>query len=542
VGTREREAATGSSRGPGGLRGVDWTTWRAALRSPWTWVVLAGCVLVVFTSFAGAAARLDRDEGAFITIAQEIVHGRMPYRDAFDQKGPGIYYVLAAVLALTPRLAPLQQLLVARGLTVVVNFVSALGIYAFCRRWWRADVALLAALLWLFTLPFYLGNQFFTESFANAPTIWAAVVASGRPGERPGWRRALGSGLLLALATLFKQTAILALPGVALLLLAGLPHGARWWQPTRDQLVAFGELLAGFVAPWLALGVVFAAFGGLSPLIDQVVIANIRYPSDRLSDVISLAKTGFGFFRLIWLAALAAVAYGLWRWLGLGGAARRIPSVGAIAAVVIGALNLLPFKSHAYYHYWLQVLPWAAILSALSLAGIVHLATEALGRREAGALAATPRLLAVPVLLTLVIVFATTRSISPTNFKSDYGGLQSQAAVGTWIAAHTTPDARLLVAPAQPEFYFLSGHVPVTTYIYLLPVNFSDSLVGQVSDDLNAERFDLVAWQSWPDLQSDTSCNPPLGDVCQALHAHYHVVDMDQTEEITLYAPNTPRT
>jgi hypothetical protein len=57
---------------------------------------------------------------------------------------------------------------------------------------------------------------------------------------------------------------------------------------------------------------------------------------------------------------------------------------------------------------------------------------------------------------------------------------------GRWIAASTPPGARVLVAPDEPEFYYLSGRMAVTSYVYLLPINISDALVAQVTDDVLA--------------------------------------------------------
>ena len=56
-----------------------------------------------------------RDHGIYATVAAVMLDGGMPYRDAWDFKPPGIYYVYAAVravLGFRPRdrlLAPLAR-------------------------------------------------------------------------------------------------------------------------------------------------------------------------------------------------------------------------------------------------------------------------------------------------------------------------------------------------------------------------------------------------------------------------------------------------
>lgn len=46
-------------------------------------------------------APLGRDQGAFIYIGREWLHGRLPYRDSFDMKPPAIHALYA--LSLAPR-------------------------------------------------------------------------------------------------------------------------------------------------------------------------------------------------------------------------------------------------------------------------------------------------------------------------------------------------------------------------------------------------------------------------------------------------------
>ena len=46
---------------------------------------------------------VSNDAGTYLTVADAILAGKLPYRDIFDHKTPGIYAVFAAVLAATQR-------------------------------------------------------------------------------------------------------------------------------------------------------------------------------------------------------------------------------------------------------------------------------------------------------------------------------------------------------------------------------------------------------------------------------------------------------
>src|SRR5579871_2607525 len=43
------------------------------------------------------------DQGLYAYVGERILHGELPYRDAFDQKPPGIHYVYAGLRALSSR-------------------------------------------------------------------------------------------------------------------------------------------------------------------------------------------------------------------------------------------------------------------------------------------------------------------------------------------------------------------------------------------------------------------------------------------------------
>ena len=53
---------------------------------------------------------VSNDAGTYLTQADGILAGRLPYRDTFDHKTPGTYVLFAAVLAATGRSLAAVQL------------------------------------------------------------------------------------------------------------------------------------------------------------------------------------------------------------------------------------------------------------------------------------------------------------------------------------------------------------------------------------------------------------------------------------------------
>ena len=60
-------------------------------------VSAAAALALWATSFRDVV--LDRDEGVYATVAQAWAAGKLPYRDVFDHKPPGIYVIYRAVFA-----------------------------------------------------------------------------------------------------------------------------------------------------------------------------------------------------------------------------------------------------------------------------------------------------------------------------------------------------------------------------------------------------------------------------------------------------------
>lgn len=435
--------------------------WRRWLRSPWFWGVVALAVLIVWwVDVPHLKQGISRDEGAFFVIAQGILHGHLPYRDFFDHKPPGLYYLLAPVLAVTSPFSVSQQIVALRAVSLLANLATAAGMVVLGARWKRLEVGILAAGLWLVVLPIYEGALVQTEPFATTAVVWAFVVASGRT----GWRTAFGAGLLATASGIFKQTAVLAVPGVALVLYAGLLPPRRWFPPLRPLLAIAAAFVAGLVVPWLLVVGFFAVQGGLQPFIQQVIVANFHYPADPRKVTWNLVQGAFYSMPLAFALPIAYVLVSSVLALRAPSRLRERLNFGLVAGGLTALLNLVPFVSHGYYHYWLQVLPWMLLLGAAAVVDVLVAARPALAEIGQGA-DAPLRAAAVPLVIVAALGFA------GSGGRPDVAARYTQQIDGgNWIRQSVPPGARLLVAAAQPEYYFLSGHQPVTDYIYILPV------------------------------------------------------------------------
>ncbi len=64
------------------------------------WAQVAGAVMLVAFGVAAAGSLFypfGRDQGIFAWVADQIVAGGVPFRDAWDQKGPATHYTYALI-------------------------------------------------------------------------------------------------------------------------------------------------------------------------------------------------------------------------------------------------------------------------------------------------------------------------------------------------------------------------------------------------------------------------------------------------------------
>jgi len=153
------------------------------------------CILLITTFPWG------RDQSIYGVIADGIVHGRAPYRDLWDFKPPGIFFVYALAQALFGRSMTSIRILEAMGLGAMV-----LGLVALSRKfhgntlagWLAGAIAVLAHLM----LDFWHTAQ--PESFGGILTVMALCLIVPKSGKTTAPFAALVAGIALGVVSLMK--------------------------------------------------------------------------------------------------------------------------------------------------------------------------------------------------------------------------------------------------------------------------------------------------------------------------------------------------
>jgi hypothetical protein len=401
---------------------------------------------------------LERDEGAFAVVGAAILRGEVPYRDVFDHKPPGVYYLYAAALP----------------------FVShtARGVHAFLLVWnllALGCVAALAARLAGAAAGCWAGLVFAVISSARAvqgfsattemlllPPLAASVLLTAIALEHPGRRRLprlAAAGALGAAACWIKQPAVAPLL-IAPLLLAVRAGGLR--RAARDLAV----WLAAGVALSLAIVLGLAGAGAWQELRYWVVTHNQLYASQTSVDW--TMRLGLALPALAWemsvpvAAALLGGLLGAWRgernvWVGL-------------AFLVLSAAAVF-HSPYFYAHYFALAVPGVATAAGMGLAWLL-----AAARRRGGAIGgATLGVVAIGLLIGVPIAGAPWYWLRPDPVdvalrKWGPQGFEGAAAVAAYLRERTSPDARIFIYGSEPEIAFLAGRRDVSPYATVYPL------------------------------------------------------------------------
>ncbi len=433
---------------------------------------------------------LERDEGEYAYIAQRMLAGDVPYRDAFDQKPPGVFLAYLLGFALFGRSVEAIHLF-----AYVWTLGAALSLHGLVRHLAGGLAAAFAVLL--FAVASADPRLYATAANTELFMLWPLVASMGcfvralEDDRGPQW---LATGALAAAACWFKPVA------ATHALFLGLAVAADAWlqrprEPASRLLRRLGLLSAGSVLASAPLVGWLMAVGAWDAFVDAVVLHNLRYSGAlglpagtlRLAQALVSQAPSSGVY---WLLAAVALAVprlaGRRSWALLGGW-----WLAAAAGVATG----LYFRPH----YFVQVLPALAALGGVTLSA---LASRCLAR-------ATPPLAALGVAALVALALAPPLGAnsrywaaeSPTAISRRMYGLNpfpESVAVADYIRQTSAPDDSVLVVGSEPQILFHAERRSATRYIFFYPLTgrYPDAEMRQreLLAEVRGERPRYVVW------------------------------------------------
>ncbi len=430
----------------------------------WPWVAIVA-VIIAAAVIRGQllSVPLERDEGEYAYIAQQMLKGVPPYVSAYSMKLPGIYVVYALIITVFGQTHTGVHL----GL-LIFNAATIFVIFLLARRFFGPLAAVAAGCAYAVISMTAQVNGLWAnaEHFVVLPALVGLLLICKADGKI-GYVRLLAAGLLLGLAFIIKQHGIFfALFAALYLLYSGLRNKPIKWIKVIVAQIVFA---AGAITPFVLVCFFFWRNGTF----DKFWFWTFTYAREYATSV-SLSDAWEIFneqMRLIleesypiWLLAIAGLfavtivkRYRQW-------------AVFTIGLFVFSFLAICP----GFYfrgHYFIFLLPVVAILAGAALSAI-----DGLFQRI------------MPVLMRVVITGVIGLGVvgyslyqqrvylfdnSPDDVcRMVYGAnpFPESLRIAEFIRNNSRPDDTVAVIGSEPQIYFYSGRRSATSYIYMYPL------------------------------------------------------------------------
>ncbi|MCI1553034.1 MAG: glycosyltransferase family 39 protein [Levilactobacillus sp.] len=235
---------------------------------------IVGAFIMTFCSYTSPAYYFDTspDNNAFFTVGKAMMHGIVPYKDIFEQKGPFVYFLHGLAYLVSPRSFTLIFLYEIATLVAAMFLVYQIAKVFNTRELPALLTGLLSPALFLYHPYYDYGDtvEFFTLPFLLS-LIYLIVLLDRRHLTVSHWWY-VAQGALVGVVFLSKYT-LLGAWIVFYLVLMGYRLVKRQWR-ALGQLVGWSALgFAVTTVPWL---IYFLATKSLGAFVNVYILFNTK--------------------------------------------------------------------------------------------------------------------------------------------------------------------------------------------------------------------------------------------------------------------------
>jgi len=474
----------------------------------------AALALVLLQAIPNLSYPIGRDQATYCVIGRGLLHGQALYRDLWDNKPPGIFYIYTIIVKI---FGP------AMWSVGVVDILWLLGIslciFRFAERTLGKPTAFLAVVInaamhiragyWDAAQP-----ETFVMLFIFGSYFWLAN--RGRRAKR----KEVGAGVLFAAAFWVKYNAIAFLPFLLLLpyleleKLDGRPRRLRLAVPGRRWERAAARFAAGFLMVCGASLFYLWFSGSWNAFLEEQFKVLPRYSAMAIEwtpHYWAWAATRIHFWLGFWTVSAAVVALLLaWRRRDLAHLTPALVGTAAGFAALAVQIRYQPYYFETCYPFF--AIFWAYLgiqiyAGARVLARTFHDHNWRLARVLIWGVFANLMALSLPgpVVMTVVNYQALNEwRQNPARFYSNYTWPGAAEHLGDvlrvvdYLNRHPAPATGVYVWGNEPLIYYLSGHQPPTRFVWNLALiapwrlaGWREQLIRQLSE--SHPRFVIVA-------------------------------------------------
>ena len=425
----------------------------------------------------------SRDYGIFSYVGQQILLGKLPYKDAWDHKPPAIFYFDAFGLWIGHGL---------RWGIWTIEFVSLFAAillsYFLIKKSWGVLPALFGTIIWLCGLGLTLQGGNSTEEYPlpfHFLSLLLFLVLTESP-ENP-WANLL-VGLAFGVSFMFRANNA-AVETVVVLILIALQVLQRNFGTIFKQLV---WMAIGALIPILGTAIYFWTQRLFNEMFAASILYNITYSETTFAGSPALIA-GLKILGIIgWIGVagyVAALILLIRQW-------RNKPSP-ILLLLVIGAPFAVAVSDPAqrnYGHYFINWLPFIALLGGL----IIHIIQSRLIPNFQNKPNTEPMLVGSALALTVIFFIVSGQAIQYWDSLANVitrTNVERISTISDYVENNTNPDDQVIFWGGFPGENLMARRASPTAYItypLLLDSNLSEQFSTQFMRDLTQNRPALI--------------------------------------------------
>lgn len=403
---------------------------------------------------------LERDEGEYAYIGQLILKGIPPYKEAYNMKLPGIYYMYALILSIFGETY--------KGIHtgfILMNALTMIFLFYGLKKLFNPMIGVLTAGIYGLMA---MSNNFL--GFAAHATHFAvfylsiAIIFIGSYDKNKKPIFALLSGFMFGMAFLMKQQAVyfILLGGIVFLVFQFIDFPKEYVKIARNTAI----FSVGVFIPYILVVLLMFTTGNF----DKFWFWTVQYASKYASglpwssgkQLLSMTFVPiWEEFKWLWLLAMAGIVIVLISKFSLK------QKIFAICFVVFAALATTP-GFYFRQHYFIVLLPAAACLAAITLDGLGKFIAE---KFKLVAIGTT-----IPIIIFILLFngvtsaakyyYSTTDPIALCKAIYGINPFVESVEIANYIRANSNDSDKVAVLGSEPQIPFYAHRKSATGHIY----------------------------------------------------------------------------
>jgi len=432
----------------------------------------------------------SRDGGFFLYAGQQILNGKIPYLDFWDNKGPAIFYINALGLWLGS-----GSRWGVWSLEFLCIFGTLLILYRALSKRLGFGAALFGVMMAGLGLRVALGYGNYTEEYALLFNAVGLSLFLSMGDSEKGYLKYFWIGTLFGLSFTFRANNIGGLFGI----LVAVALFNVYKRNVTEVLKIILVTLAGFAVPLVLWVAYFAFLGGVKEMIYGSITFNFSYSAAKDRSWLDLFS-GFGRYGMSWYGGFALLAWVILSLRELSNLVQKKskPSVLAVFLLIWFPIEILlsNLSGRSFTHYYISWTLSVAVYSAVvfgELWQVIFKVSSLQGWNERLGTFASAAL----IVLLFIISPSTGMRYGETISRlfNRAGALEYIDPISAYIIKNTQPNDFVLTWYPERGINFVTGRtspVKYTNYPLFIDNSLTEEIESTYISGLTTNRPELI--------------------------------------------------